>query len=137
MNKLVVDDIQIDGNVVSTISTNADLELKPNGTGAVVIDGFRWTTNTLTNTNSGAVTTFQSTGTGYYYISGTNAVVIPSGANGDRPGSPVTGMVRFNTDLTLVEVFDGVSWTSVAGAGGGITLAQAEDIALAQALIFG
>ena len=137
VNKLVVDDIQIDGNVVSTISTNADLELKPNGTGAVVIDGFRWTTNTLTNTNSGAVTTFQSTGTGYYYISGTNAVVIPSGANGDRPGSPVTGMVRFNTDLTLVEVFDGVSWTSVAGAGGGITLAQAEDIALAQALIFG
>ena len=138
-NKINVDQITIDGNVISTNSTNADLELRPNGSGAVVIDGFRITTNTLTNTNSGAVTEFRSTGNGYYYISGTNAVGIPAGTPAQRPGLGVAtvGMIRYNTTDVLVEVFDGVNWGSVAGAAAGITFSAAEDIGLAQALIFG
>jgi hypothetical protein len=137
INKLTIDTIDIDGNIIRTNSTNADLELRPNGTGAVVIDGFRFTTNTLTNSNSGAVTEFRSTGTGYYRIVGTNAVVIPAGTTFDRPGGAQLGMMRYNTDLLLVEIYDGTSWVSVAGASSGITANTAQDIAVTSALIFG
>ena len=137
VNKLTIDTIDIDGNVIRTNATNADLELRPNGTGALVIDGFRFTTNTLTNSNSGAVTEFRSTGTGYYRIVGTNAVVIPAGTTFDRPGGAQLGMMRYNTDLLLVEIYDGTSWVSVAGASSGITANTAQDIAVTSALIFG
>ena len=136
-NKIVVDDLEINGNVIRTTTTNTDLELRPNGTGAVVIDGFRITANTITNTNASVVTEFRSTGNGYYYIVGTNAVVIPSGPNGSRPGTPQIGMIRFNTDLGLVEAHDGTNWNSVAGAASGISSATANDIAATMALIFG
>jgi hypothetical protein len=136
-NKIVVDDLEINGNVIRTTTTNTDLELRPNGTGAVVIDGFRITSNTITNSNASVVTEFRSTGNGYYYIVGTNAVVIPSGGNGARPGTPQIGMIRFNTDLGLVEAWSGSNWNSVAGAASGISSATANDIAATMALIFG
>ena len=136
-NKIVVDDLEINGNVIRTTTTNTDLELRPNGTGAVVIDGFRITANTITNANASVVTEFRSTGDGYYYIVGTNAVVIPAGGNGARPGAPQIGMIRFNTDLGLVEAWDGTNWNSVAGAASGISSATANDIAATMALIFG
>ena len=136
-NKILVDDIEINGNVVKTTTTNTDLELRPNGTGALVIDGFRITNNTLLNTNSGAVTEFRSTGTGYYKIVGTNAVVIPAGITSERPGSAQTGMIRYNTGLGFVEVYDGTTWVNIAGLASGITLTQAEEIGLVSALIFG
>jgi hypothetical protein len=136
-NKILVDDLEINGNVIRTTTTNTDIELRPNGTGAVVVDGFRITANTITNANASVVTEFRSTGTGYYYIVGTNAVVIPSGGNGARPGAPQIGMIRFNTDLGLVEAWDGANWNSVAGATSGISSATANDIAATMALIFG
>ena len=137
VNKLLVDQIEIDGNIIRTTSSNTDLELRPNGTGAVVIDGFRITTNTITNTNLNAVTTLQSTGSGYFNIVGTNAVVIPSGNDFQRPGSPQLGMMRFSTSLGFVEIWDGSAWISVAGTGAGINADQAAEIAIERVLIFG
>lgn len=137
LNQLTVDQITINGNQIVTNSTNANLELRPNGTGAVVIDGFRITTNTITNTNLNAVTEFQSTGDGYYHIVGTNAVVIPSGNDFQRPASPQLGMMRFSTSLGFVEIYDGTSWISVAGTGSGINADQAAEIAIERVLIFG
>ena len=46
-------------------------------------------------------------------------------------------MMRFNTDGQLVEVYNGVSWSSVAGASGGVTTAEATELGIASALIFG
>lgn len=137
VNQLTVDQITINGNRIVTNSTNADLELRPNGTGAVVIDGFRITTNTITNTNSNAVTELQSTGDGYYHIVGSNAVVIPSGNDFQRPGTPQLGMMRFSTSLGFVEIYDGTAWISVAGTGSGINADQAAEIAIERVLIFG
>jgi len=137
INQLTVDQITINGNRIVTNSTNADLELRPNGTGAVVIDGFRITTNTITNTNLNAVTELQSTGDGYYHIVGTNAVVIPSGDDFQRPGSPQLGMMRYSTSLGFVEIYDGTAWISVAGTGSGINADQAAEIAIERVLIFG
>jgi len=53
-----VDDIEIDGNVISSITTNTDLELTANGTGLVKFENLGFTDSTIKNTVSGAVTVF-------------------------------------------------------------------------------
>ena len=137
VNKLVVDDTEINGNVIRTTTTNTDLQLLANGTGGVLFENFKFASNSLTNVVAGAVTEFKSTGTGYYNITGTNAVVIPTGLSAQRPGTPVLGMMRYNIDAGYVEIYDGAAWGSVAGATSGITISQAEEIAANAALIFG
>ena len=134
--KIIVDDIQLDGNVISTITNNTDLQLEANGTGKVAFENFAFKNNTITNTATDAVTLFESTGTGYFQISGNTGVVLPIGDNATRPVG-VTGMIRFNTNDKRVELYDGTTWVSVAGATAGISFIQAEDIAIEKVLIFG
>ena len=135
-NQLAVDDIEINGNVISTTTANTDLELTANGTGSVKFENFAIKDSTITNTVSGAITTFTNTGTGYVKFDGTSGIVLPVGTNATRP-TGVTGMIRFNTQDQRVELYDGSSWVSVAGASGGISFAQAEEIAIEKVLIFG
>ena len=83
-------------------------------------------------------TKFISTGTGYFKIAGTNGVVLPRGSNGQRPtASAVLGMTRYNTDSKALEVWDGFSWVSTAGAAAGITASAATDIAISVTLMLG
>lgn len=49
-------------------------------------------------------------------FSSTGALTISKGATGDRPGSPVSGMLRFNTTTTEFEGYNGTTWASVGGA---------------------
>jgi len=135
-NRVTVDDIEIDGNVISTTTTDTDLQLTAQGTGEVKFENFAFKDNNITNTVTDAVTTFTTTGDGYVDIDGTYGVVLPVGGNATRP-SGVTGMIRFNTDDNRVELYDGTSWVSVAGASGGISFVQAEEIAIEKVLIFG
>ena len=51
-------------------------------------------------------------------ISGTGYIDIPAGNNAQRPGSPNTGMLRFNTSISRYEGYDGSNWGSLGGAGG-------------------
>jgi len=51
-------------------------------------------------------------------ISGTGYIDIPAGTNAQRPGSPNTGMLRFNTSISRYEGYDGSNWGSLGGAGG-------------------
>jgi len=55
---------------------------------------------------------------------------LPAGTTAQRPGSPVTGMLRYNTTLSYPEYYDGTNWVTisapypidylvVAGGGGG------------------
>jgi hypothetical protein len=46
-------------------------------------------------------------------------------------------MMRFNTAYGVVELFNGLTWNSVAGDTGGVTTTAANEIGLASALIFG
>jgi len=135
-NRITVDDIEIDGNVISSITTNTDLEFTANGTGLVKFENLGFTDSTIRNTVNDAVTVFENTGDGYVKFDGSTGIVIPVGGNATRP-TGVTGMIRFNTDDSRVELYDGTSWVSVAGASGGISFAQAEEIAIEKVLIFG
>jgi hypothetical protein len=40
-------------------------------------------------------------------------LVVPVGNIAQRPGSPLTGTLRFNTETQRMEVYDGTEWDSV------------------------
>jgi hypothetical protein len=54
-------------------------------------------------------------------LSGTGVLDLPVGTTAERPGSPTSGMIRFNTTLTQFEGYNGTAWASVGGGatGGG------------------
>ena len=137
--QITVDDIQINGNVIETTSTNTNLSLTANGTGSVTFDNFAFKDNTITNTVTNSITTFENTGNGYVKFDGPYGIVLPAGGTGERPpfAYTETGQTRFNTDDQRVEVWDGTNWVSVAGAGAGITRSDAEEIALSTVLVLG
>jgi hypothetical protein len=132
-----IDDININGNTISTTTPNTNLVFSPNGTGSTVIGNFAFRQNTITNIVTDGVTYFNQTGGGYFKISGTTGFVIPTGLDTQRGAYVETGMIRFNTTDNRVEIYDGTQWISAAGAGGGVTITEAEDIAIRNALIFG
>ena len=137
--QITVDDIQINGNVIETTSTNTNLSLTANGTGSVTFDNFAFKDNTITNTVTNSITTFENTGNGYVKFDGPYGIVLPAGGTGERPpfAYTETGQTRFNTDDQRVEVWDGTNWVSVAGSGAGITRSDAEEIALSTVLVLG
>ena len=134
--KLTVDDIEVNGNLISTVTANTDLQLSANGTGSVNFENFGFNGNRLTNVVPDSNMVFTTSGTGYYDFVDPYGIVLPVGDNTTRP-SGVTGMVRYNTDDARVELYDGTSWVSVAGSSGGISFADAENIAIEKVLIFG
>jgi hypothetical protein len=136
-NSIDVDDINISGNTVSTTTPDTNLVLAPTGEGSVVIGNFAIRNNTITNTVIDSITTFNQVGGGYFKISGTNGFVIPIGTDEQRPGVVATGLMRYNTSGERVEIYDGSRWVSVAGSSGGISVVDAEDLSIRNALIFG
>jgi cytoskeletal protein CcmA (bactofilin family) len=135
--KVIVDNIQLDGNVISTITADTDLVLDANGTGRVVIDNIAIKDNVILNKVSGSNTILQNTGTGYVEFADPYGIVLPVGDDTTRPAAATAGMVRYHSVDQRVELYDGTNWVSVAGASGGISFADAEDIALQKVLIFG
>jgi len=59
--------------------------------------------------------------TGNIDNSATGYFDLPVGTTGQRPGSPNTGMVRFNADLLAYEGYNGTGWLPIGGGakGGG------------------
>ena len=46
-------------------------------------------------------------------VSGTGGFTVPSGTTAQRPGSPTTGVIRYNTDESSLETYNGTSWLKV------------------------
>lgn len=57
--------------------------------------------------------------------SATGAAHLPSGTTAQRPASPATGYVRFNTDLGHQETWNGTAWEYADPAGTSLALAIA------------
>jgi hypothetical protein len=136
-SRFETNDIAIYDNQITTVNTDTNIDFTTSGSGAVKIGNLKIRNNTITNTVSGAVTEFAETGSGYLKITGTAGVVIPSGDLSTLPLVPETGMIRFNTYYSYVEVFNGTTWVNSAGTNSGITLTQAQDIGIVSALLFG
>lgn len=48
----------------------------------------------------------------------TDAVLLASGTTAQRPGSPVAGMVRYNSTIAAIEAYFGSAWQSLMGTAG-------------------
>jgi len=75
--------------------------------------------------NNGATTALSVATTGIVSFPTTGATVLPSSTTSDRPASPATGMLRFNTTLSGFEGYNGTTWGSI---GGGATGAGGDQI---------
>ena len=64
-------------------------------------------------------------------------MVFPSGTSAQREPSPERGHTRYNTELSYLEVFTGVSWTTAVGSGGAASLSDMEDLLNTYTIIFG
>ncbi len=137
-SKFNTNNLDIYDNNITTLAPNTDINLTTSGTGGIRLGNHRFNNNSITNVSSNAVTEFVQTGNGYVKISGKNGVVLPSGdtAN-DRPLAVELGLTRWNTDTQVLEIYNGVQWTSVAGSAGGVTYEEAENIGIVSAILFG
>jgi hypothetical protein len=68
--------------------------------------------------------------TGYWTFAGTGAFTTPKGTTLQQPGTPVTGMLRYNTTTNEFEGYSGASpsWKSVGGAAISNDVSTASDL---------
>jgi hypothetical protein len=71
-----------------------------------VYDGSSWNNTAVSTTN--LVEKSSNTGSAY----------LPSGTTAQRDGSAAAGYIRFNSDETSFEGYDGSAWGSIGGGGG-------------------
>jgi hypothetical protein len=134
---IVSNQMRIDGvtNKISAIQSNEDIELLPD-TGIAYIEQTKWQDNDITNLLNTPLT-FASTGIGYYNFNQTNAVLIPAGPTADQRPTPEVGETRWNTDLGLLECYNGTIWAVATGGGEEVTTPIMEDLSNVWALILG
>ena len=83
------------------------------------------TIGTLASTNLGLASLAGATFTGDVILGTTTALELPDGTTGQRPGSPVAGMIRYNTTLSTFEGYKASAWGAI---GGGATGGGSDDI---------
>ena len=83
------------------------------------------TVGTLASTNLGLASLAGATFTGDVILGTTTALELPDGTTGQRPGSPVAGMIRYNTTLVQFEGYKNSVWGAI---GGGATGGSSDDI---------
>ena len=134
---LAVDDITLQNNIIKTAVSNSDLELKAHGTGTLNIDDIRITNNTIQITNSENLI-LRNTTYGKIKFNDTSAVRIPAGSTAEQLGSaPEVGMMRWNTDIEVLETWDGNTYISAAGNAATISQEEMDNLILEYTLIFG
>ena len=83
------------------------------------------TIGTLASTNLGLASLAGATFTGDVILGTTTALELPDGTTGQRPGSPVAGMIRYNTTLSTFEGYKNAAWGAI---GGGATGGGSDDV---------
>ena len=69
--------------------------------------------STISNTNTDNDLILDIGGTGVLVITGNSGVQLPVGTTLQRPAN-VEGSIRYNSDLNLIEFFNGIDWISTA-----------------------
>jgi len=72
-----------------------------------------FTNTTITTSTSNANIVLDPNGTGNVTIDTNTGLVIPLGTTGQRPGTPNTAMMRFNSSISKIEVYNGSTWETV------------------------
>lgn len=116
-----------------TGSAGADISITPAATYKLNVAGNLAATGNLaitgTTTITGALTaSSDATVSGKLTLSSTGAVKIPTGTTAERPATPATGDIRYNTTTSNAEIYNGTAWEEVGGGpfdatGGNIVIA--------------
>ena len=105
--------ISINGNTIQTTVGNSNLQLSAAGTGFIQLEQFDVQENEI-RINTGSDLTLTPNGTGIVTVNSTQSIKIPVGDNAARP-TGAAGMIRFNTDLTRYEGYNGTAWVRLDG----------------------
>ena len=103
----------------------------------VVMGDILFTGTTLTNTSPSANMIIQNTAAGYVKFNSLTALVLPTGDNDARPLAPEVGDLRFNTDLSAPEVFNGIAYSTLAGTSSNATLTEIQELNEIFAILLG
>ena len=122
--------IQLTGNAIASTDTNGNVNINANGTGTVRVNSDGDNTNFIVYANTATyasgliyakassgqigILTESPTAGATLHINATNSMIVPTGTTLQRP-TGATGMLRFNSSLSLLEFYDGTSWNSTAG----------------------
>ena len=110
VNTFTTGDILIDDNYITTTNSNSDLELRAAGTGSVIVDEFDFNENTISRQGDIVLNPNNNN----IVINSTDSLVIPKGTTAERPSTPESGMIRYNTDDNTFEGYFASSWGSIA-----------------------
>lgn len=136
LQALLAGTLSFSGNTISSVS-NSNINLTPNGIGEVITGDLLFTGTTITNTSPTANMVIQNTAAGYVKFNTTTALAIPTGDTSTRPASPEVGDMRFNTDLSAPEVFNGIAYSTLAGDTSNATLAEVQELNEIYAILLG
>ena len=85
--------------------------------------------STIVTSNLTSVGTLSGlTVSGDILMSGTGAIDVATGTTAQRPGSPNTGMFRYNSTTNQFEGYTSSGWGAIAGGGGSATLQATNGI---------
>lgn len=100
-----------------TGNAGSDIVVTPAATRKLLVSG---NSDVTGNTNVGGSLTVSANSV----FNGTGALKIPVGTTAERPSSPLSGQIRFNSTTTDAEIYDGSIWKAVGGgpfdASGGV-----------------
>ena len=125
---LLIDDITVNNNIISTNNTN--LNLTPDGAATVDIFDVRLDDNLFTNLSNNAIT-FSNTGTGYLKFTGSYGMVIPAGTDAEQPVAPEEGTTRWNTQHGYLEIYINSTWQLASAQAGSALASEAEVLEIA------
>ncbi len=86
-------------------TTNADMIFKVGNNGA---------TEAARILNNGRMGVGTASPGATFHVGGTDSIIVPSGTTGQRSGTPVAGMLRYNSTLTQLEFYDS-TWRPATG----------------------
>jgi hypothetical protein len=138
VNSLTVDNnTTFATNIISTAVTNNDLFLTPNGLGKVVIDDISLLSNEIINSANTALV-LQNTGSGYVRFGGTGGIALPAGPTVVDTTGVELGDLRYNTDLSIPEIFNGVDYVGFVSENAALLSAdEVQEITNLWALVIG
>ena len=129
--------VRLTGNTVSNTVSGNNLTFAPDGDGNTVLNGLPIGQNYIINSLNSSLN-LATTGAGYVKFSGTGGLVVPTGDDSTRRGTPDLGELRYNTQAAgVLEIFDGTQWISAVGNNATVSAEDVLDVLELWTLILG
>ena len=133
-NNVQIDDININGNILKTTTTNTDLLIPNSPTEVVSIDSLSLFDSVI---ETNGILSISHSGQGYLKFDSTGGVVIPAGDTSNRAQNPEVGQVRYNSDIGTLEIWSGTQWVNVVEDSEGASQEDMEEFLNLYVLVLG